>query len=128
MLCSRELRRQWLKLIVALQPKEKRASAWELVALLDENRVKLTVDGKFQPDWSIRPIPQSHIQLLVEHALMNTDLAAYRVYPTGYLEFLVQLCGYEQQRYIRMPVVPTGSRCKYDSIEEKASKKEYWMD
>ena len=92
MLCSRELRR---KKLLHFNQKQRELTPGKL----DENRVKFTTDGKFQPDWK----EKSHVQLLVEHALMNTDFAAYRSYPKGYLEFLVQLRGYKQKHFFKMP-------------------------
>ena len=107
-----------LQQIVNMQEENMRPLAWEIVALLDENKIKLDVEGRFQPDFLGKPIPGSNLLHLMQHVMMNFHRMAYRSYPPGYLEFLFQLRGYKQQKYFILPIVPPNARDEYEKLEE----------
>lgn len=63
-----------------------RQKGWELIAILTENKLRLTERGEIFPASGLTPIRGSNIKLLVQYTLKKGGLR-----PRGFSEFLQQL-------------------------------------
>lgn len=126
MLCETEIRRTLLKHAIALLPEENKQQGFELMWLLDENRIRLTQFGEFHPDNNIKPIPETNIVQLVKHAVMKPKSQTCRSCPKGYLEFLSQLRKYKQHHYFHIPNDPPCTQAK-DKAKQYFSPNSIWF-